>query len=161
MDDIKLANEMPTTDNGSIKDDALSQALGPEHRGRLRGGGYGGNGKETNTNDAIQVSTNRPQSQRGCIDLQRTKNGVKQVPNSSYQVSRSSPQLQCNKKSAPKANDGSRHTSKASFQIQCDRRSAQEADDASRQASKASSQRSSPNIERDNIMRKEGSKATS
>jgi len=32
---------MPTTDNGSIKDDALSQALGPEHRGRLRGGGYG------------------------------------------------------------------------------------------------------------------------
>ena len=32
---------MPTTDNGSIKDDALSQALGPEHRGPLRGGGYG------------------------------------------------------------------------------------------------------------------------
>ncbi|KAM1262744.1 hypothetical protein ACFX13_028508 [Malus domestica] len=203
MDDIKLANEMPTTDNGSIKDDALSQALGPEHRGRLRGGGYGvtpsrydaqtyasmsnrelrdrlqnvegklrevfdlvlakqqneGNGKETNTNDAIQVSTNRPQG--GCIDLQRTKNGVKQVPNSSYQVSRSSPQLQCNKKSAPEANDGSRHTSKASSQIQCDRRSAQEADDASRQASKASSQRSSPNIKRDNIKRKEGSKATS
>ncbi|KAM1584604.1 hypothetical protein ACFX1Z_037567 [Malus domestica] len=203
MDDIKLANEMPRTDNGSIKDDALSQALGPEHRGRLRGGGYGvtpsrydaqtyasmsnrelrdrlqnvegklrevfdlvlakqqneGNGKETNTNDAIQVSTNRPQG--GCIDLQRTKNGVKQVPNSSYQVSRSSPQLQCNKKSAPEANDGSRHTSKASSQIQCDRRSAQEADDASRQASKASSQRSSPNIERDNIKRKEGSKATS
>ncbi|KAM1212679.1 hypothetical protein TB1_004226 [Malus domestica] len=205
MDDIKLANEMPTTDNASIKDDALSQALGPEHRGRLRGGGYGvtpsrydaqtyasmsnrelrdrlqnvegklrevfdlvlakqqneGNGKETNTNDAIQVSINRPQSQGGCIDLQRTKNGVKQVPNSSYQVSRSSPQLQCNKKSAPEANDGSRHTSKASSQIQCDRRSAQEADDASRQASKASSQRSSPNIERDNIKRKEGSKATS
>ncbi|KAM2034988.1 hypothetical protein EV2_039018 [Malus domestica] len=203
MDDIKLANEMPRTDNGSIKDDALSQALGPEHRGRLRGGGYGvtpsrydaqtyasmsnrelrdrlqnvegklrevfdlvlakqqneGNGKETNTNDAIQVSTNRPQG--GCIDLQRTKNGVKQVPNSSYQVSRSSPHLQCNKKSAPEANDGSRHTSKASSQIQCDRRSAQEADDASRQASKASSQRSSPNIERDNIKRKEGSKATS
>ncbi|XP_050131433.1 uncharacterized protein LOC126607755 [Malus sylvestris] len=79
-----------------------------------------GNGKETNTNDAIQVSTNRPQSQGGCIDLQRTKNGVKQVPNSSYQVSRSSPQLQCNKKSAPEANDGSRHTSKASSQIQCD-----------------------------------------
>ncbi|KAM1573729.1 hypothetical protein FF1_043542 [Malus domestica] len=203
MDDIKLANEMPTTDNGSIKDDALSQALGPEHRGRLRGGGYGvtpsrydaqtyasmsnrelrdrlqnvegklrevfdlvlakqqneGNGKETNTNDAIQVSTNRPQG--GCIDLQRTKNGVKQVPNSSYQVSRSSPHLQCNKKSAPEANDGSRHTSKASSQIQCDRRSAQVADDGSRQASKASSQRSSPNIERDNIKRKEGSKATS
>ncbi|KAM1857600.1 hypothetical protein ACFX14_007691 [Malus domestica] len=203
MDDIKLVNEMPTTDNGSIKDDALSQALGPEHRGRLRGGGYGvtpsrydaqtyasmsnrelrdrlqnvegklqevfdlvlakqqneGNGKETNTNDAIQVSTNRPQG--GCIDLQRTKNGVKQVPNSSYQVSRSSPHLQCNKKSAPEANDGSRHTSKASSQIQCDRRSAHEADDASRQASKASSQRSSPNIERDNIKRKEGSKATS
>ncbi|CAN6551162.1 unnamed protein product [Malus baccata var. baccata] len=199
-----LANEMPTTDN----------ALGPEHRGRLRGGGYGvtpsrydaqtyasmrklrevfdlvlakqqneviiyatlyifikmikdlrhdqfvyRNGKETNTNDAIQVSTNRPQG--GCIDLQRTKNGVKQVPNSSYQVSRSSPQLQCNKKSAPEANDGSRHTSKASSQIQCVRRSAHEADDASRQASKASSQRSSPNIERDNIKRKEGSKATS
>ncbi|RXH86539.1 hypothetical protein DVH24_021812 [Malus domestica] len=203
LDDIKLANEMPTTDNASIKDDALSQTLGPEHRGRLRGGGYGvtpsrydaqtyasmsnrelrdrlqnvegklrevfdlvlakqqneGNGKETNTNDAIQVSINRPQG--GCIDLQRTKNGVKQVPNSSYQVSRSSPQLQCNKKSAPEANDGSRHTSKASSQIQCDRRSAQEADDASRQASKASSQRSSPNIERDNIKRKEGSKATS
>ncbi|XP_070666534.1 uncharacterized protein [Malus domestica] len=122
-------------DNGSIKEDALSQALGPEHRGRLRGGGYGvtpsrynaqtyasmsnrelrdrlqnvegklrevfdlvlakqqneGNGKETNTNDAIQVSTNRPQSQGGSIDLQRTKNGVKQVTNSSYQVSRSSP----------------------------------------------------------------------
>ncbi|KAM2116436.1 hypothetical protein ACFX1R_010121 [Malus domestica] len=203
MDDIKLANEMPTTDNGSIKDDALSQALGPEHRGRLRGGGYGvtpsrydaqtyasmsnrelrdrlqnvegklrevfdlvlakqqneGNGKETNTNDAIQVSTNRPQG--GCIDLQRTKNGVKQVPNSSYQVSRSSPQLQFNKKSAPEANDGSRHTSKASSQIQCDRRSAQVVDDGSRQASKASSQRSSPNIERDNIKRKEDSKATS
>ncbi|KAM1563176.1 hypothetical protein ACFX10_037624 [Malus domestica] len=205
MDDIKLANEMPTTDNGSIKDDALSQALGPEHRGRLRGGGYGvtpsrydaqtyasmsnrelrdrlqnvegklrevfdlvlakqqneGNGKETNTNNAIQVSTNRPHSQGGCIDLQRTKNGVKQVPNSNYQVSRSSPQLQCNKKSAPEANDGSRHSSKASSQIQCDRRSAQEADDASRQASKASSQRSSPNIERDSIKRKEGSKAIS
>ncbi|KAM1677572.1 hypothetical protein ACFX1R_039536 [Malus domestica] len=205
MDDIKLANEMPTTDNGSIKDDALSQALGPEHRGRLRGGGYGvtpsrydaqtyasmsnrelrdrlqnvegklrevfdlvlakqqneGNGKETNTNNAIQVSTNRPHSQGGCIYLQRTKNGVKQVPNSNYQVSRSSPQLQCNKKSAPEANDGSRHSSKASSQIQCDRRSAQEADDTSRQASKASSQRSSPNIERDSIKRKEGSKAIS
>ncbi|KAM1464975.1 hypothetical protein ACFX15_042901 [Malus domestica] len=47
------------------------------------------------------------------------------------------------------------------YYIQCDRRSAQEADDASRQASKASSQRSSPNIERDNIKRKEGSKASS
>ncbi|KAM1142722.1 hypothetical protein EV1_031395 [Malus domestica] len=47
------------------------------------------------------------------------------------------------------------------WQIQCDRRSAREADDASRQASKASSQRSSPNIERDNIKRKEGSKASS
>ncbi|KAM1997310.1 hypothetical protein ACFX15_030160 [Malus domestica] len=145
MDDIKLVNEMPTTNNGSIKYDALSQALGPEHRGRLRGGGYGvtpsrydaqtyagmrklrevfdlvlaiqqneGNGKETNTNYAIQVSTNRPQSQGGSIDLQRTKNGVKQVPNSSYQVSRSSPQLQCNKKSALEGNDGSRHSSKAS-----------------------------------------------
>ncbi|XP_048447438.1 uncharacterized protein LOC103958443 isoform X3 [Pyrus x bretschneideri] len=180
LDDIKLANEMPTTDNGSIKGDALSQALGPEHRGRPRGGGYGvtpsrydaqtyasmsnrelrdrlqnvegklrevfdfvlakqqneGNGKETNTNDAIQVSTNRPQSQGSSIDLQRTKNGVKQVPNSSYQVSRSSPQIQCD-------------------------RSAREADDASRQASNASSQRSSPNIERDSIKRKEGSKATS
>ncbi|KAM1191163.1 hypothetical protein COP1_011799 [Malus domestica] len=180
-DDIKLANEMPTTYNGSIKEDALSQALGPEHRGRLRGGGYGvtpsrydaqtyasmsnrelrdrlqnvegklrevfdlvlakqqneGNGKETNTNDAIQVSTNRPQSQGGSIDLQRTKNGVKQVTNSSYQVSRSSPQ------------------------IQCDRRSAREVDDASRQASKASSQKSSPNIQRDIIKGKEGSKATS
>ncbi|KAM1191166.1 hypothetical protein PS2_011501 [Malus domestica] len=178
-DDIKLANEMPTTYNGSIKEDALSQALGPEHRGRLRGGGYGvtpsrydaqtyasmsnrelrdrlqnvegklrevfdlvlakqqneGNGKETNTNDAIQVSTNRPQG--GSIDLQRTKNGVKQVTNSSYQVSRSSPQ------------------------IQCDRRSAREVDDASRQASKASSQKSSPNIQRDIIKGKEGSKATS
>ncbi|KAM1774415.1 hypothetical protein ACFX1R_045809 [Malus domestica] len=76
-----------------------------------------GNGKETNTNDAIQVSTNRPQSQGGCIDLQRTKNGVKQVPNSSYQVSKSSPQLQCNKKSAPEANDGSRHTLKASSRV--------------------------------------------
>ncbi|KAM1396723.1 hypothetical protein ACFX2I_014388 [Malus domestica] len=31
-------------------------------------------------------------SQGGGIDLQRTKNGVKQVPNSSYQVSKSSPQ---------------------------------------------------------------------
>ncbi|CAN6552276.1 unnamed protein product [Malus baccata var. baccata] len=105
LDDIKLANEMPTTDNGSIKDGALLQVLGPEHRGRLRGGGYGvtpsrynaqtyasmrnqelrdslrnvegklhkvfdlvlakqqneGNGKETNTKDAIQLSTNRPQ----------------------------------------------------------------------------------------------------
>ncbi|KAM1036803.1 hypothetical protein ACFX1X_032047 [Malus domestica] len=40
------------------------------------------------------------------------------------------------------------------WQIQCDRRSAREADDASRQASKASSQRSSPNVERDNIKRK-------
>ncbi|CAN6545213.1 unnamed protein product [Malus baccata var. baccata] len=172
---------MPTTDNGSIKEDALSQALGPEHQGRLRGGGYGvtpsrydaqtyanmsnrelrdrlqnvegklrevfdlvlakqqneGNGKETNTNDAIQVSTNRPQSQGGSIDLQRTKNGVKQVTNSSYQVSVSSPQ------------------------IKCDRRSAREADDASRQASKASSQKSSPNIQRDSIKGKEGSKATS
>ncbi|KAM1717763.1 hypothetical protein ACFX11_025560 [Malus domestica] len=37
----------------------------------------------------------------------------------------------------------------------------QEVDDASRQASKASSQRSSPNIERYNIKRKEGSKAIS
>ncbi|XP_070667013.1 uncharacterized protein [Malus domestica] len=69
--------------------------------------------------------------------------------------------LQCNKKSAPEANNSSRHSSKASSQIQCDRRSAREADDASRQASKASSQRSSPNIERDSIKRKEGSKATS
>ncbi|CAN6694347.1 unnamed protein product [Malus baccata var. baccata] len=134
---------MSTTNNGSIKDDALSQALGPEHRelrdrlqnveGKLREvfdlvlaiQQNEGNGKETNTNYAIQVSTNRPQ------------NGVKQVSNSSYQVSRSSPQ------------------------IQCDRRSAREVDDASRQASKASSQRSSPNIKRDNIKRKEGSKATS
>ncbi|TQE10132.1 hypothetical protein C1H46_004302 [Malus baccata] len=45
--------------------------------------------------------------------------------------------------------------------IKCDRRSAREADDASRQASKASSQKSSPNIQRDNIKGKEGSKATS
>ncbi|RXH87465.1 hypothetical protein DVH24_034365 [Malus domestica] len=166
-----------------IKDDALSQALGPEHRGRLRGGGYGITPSRYDAQTYASMSNRelrdrlqnvegklwevcdlvlaKQRNEGGCIDLQRTKNGVKQVPNSSYQVSRSSPQLQCNKKSAPEANDGSRHTSKASSQIQCDRRSAQEADDASRQASKANSQRSSPNIERDNIKRKEGSKATS
>ncbi|RXI03054.1 hypothetical protein DVH24_003132 [Malus domestica] len=198
-DDIKLVNEMPTTNN----------ALGPEHRGRLRGGGYGvtpsrydaqtyagmrklrevfdlvlaiqqneGNGKETNTNYAIQVSTNRPQG--GSIDLQRTKNGVKQVPNSSYQVSRSSPQYMSyaplNVYKPSRAYDlGNQgkfdedaYMSYAPLDvyrlddcIQCDRRSAREVDDASRQASKASSQRSSPNIKRDNIKRKEGSKATS
>ncbi|CAN6697936.1 unnamed protein product [Malus baccata var. baccata] len=185
-DDIKLVNELPTTDN----------ALGPEHRGRLRGGGYGvtpsrydaqtiklnmlrdrlqnvegklrevfdlvlakqqneliiyatlyilikmikdlwhiGNGKETNTNDAIQVSTDGPQG--GSIDLQRTKNGVKQVPNSSYQVSRSSPQYDLGKF------DEDAYMSYAPLDIY-------KLDDC----------RSSPNIKRDSVKRKEGSKAT-
>ncbi|KAM1262647.1 hypothetical protein ACFX2G_028362 [Malus domestica] len=78
----------------------------------------------------LVLAKQQNESQGGSIDLQRTKNGVKQVPNSSYQVSRSSPQLQCNKKSAPEGNDGSRHSSKAS------------------------SQRSSPNIKRDSVREK-------
>ncbi|CAN6562584.1 unnamed protein product [Malus baccata var. baccata] len=152
-------------------------ALGPEHRGRLRGGGYGvtpsrydaqtiklnmvntniklnmGNGKETNTNDAIQVSTDGPQVKM-CSQFQLP--GFQIISPTLFASILLSVVSFDFDYFAPEGNYGSRHSSKASSHIQCDRRSAREADDASRQASK----RSSPNIKRDSVKRKEGSKAT-
>ncbi|RXH97203.1 hypothetical protein DVH24_035871 [Malus domestica] len=150
LDDIKLANEMPTTDNGSIKDDALSQALGPEHRGRLRGGGYGV------TPSRYDAQTYASMSNRELRDrLQNVEGKLREV----FDLVLAKQQNEGNGKETNTNNAIQVSTNRP--HIQCDRRSAQEADDASRQASKASSQRSSPNIERDSIKRKEGSKAIS